>query len=161
MRYIFLFIFLSILLACQNQPQEDQRAVEEITDPDLIYNSEIIRNPVTAAGPLDTVNVAKMVFEEPYFDFGKVPEGESVIHEYTFTNVGKVPLVITGGSSTCGCTVPEWPKTPIGTGDKGSIKVRFDTKGKVGPQAKPITIIANTYPSETVLELVGVVEVRQ
>lgn len=161
MRYIFLFIFLSILLACQNQTQEDQRAVEEITDPDLIYNSEIIRNPVTASGPTDTINVAKMVFKEPHFDFGEVPEGDSVIHEYEFTNVGKVPLVITNGSSTCGCTVPEWPKNPIGTGDKGSIKVRFDTRGKVGPQMKPITIVANTYPSKTVLELVGVVGVRK
>lgn len=158
MRYIFLFIFLSILLACQNKSQEDQRAVEEITDPELIFNSEIIRNPVSARPePIDTVNVAKLEFKEHHFDFGEVPEGEVVTHEYEFTNTGKVPLVITHGTSTCGCTVPEWPKDPVAPGGKGKITVKFDTNGKNGPQAKPITIVANTWPSKTMLEMVGIV----
>lgn len=158
MRYIFLFIFMATLLACQNKAQEDQRAVEEILDPELIYNSDIIRNPVSAKPePIDTVNVAKFKFKEHHFDFGEAAEGELVIHEYEFTNVGKVPLVIATGHSTCGCTVPEWPKEPIKPGGTGKIKVKFDTNGKAGPQAKPITIVANTYPSQTMLELVGIV----
>ena len=158
MRYISLFIFLFFLSACQNNSKEDQRAVEEITDPELVFNSEIIRNPVSAGPePIDTVNVAKMTFKEHHFDFGEIPEGEVVTHEYEFTNTGKVPLVITHGNSTCGCTVPEWPKEAIKPGGKGTIKVKFDTFGKAGPQAKPITIVANTYPSKNMLELVGIV----
>ncbi len=161
MRYISLFIFLFLLSACQNNTQEDQRAVEEITDPELIFNSEIIRNPVSARPePIDTVNVAKMTFKEHHFDFGEIAEGKVVVHEYEFTNTGKVPLVITNGHSTCGCTVPEWPKEAIKPGDTGKIKVKFDTNGKAGPQAKPITIVANTYPSKTMLELVGIVGAR-
>lgn len=159
MRHIFLFIFLSFLFACQNNTREDQRAVEEITDPDLVFNSDIIRNPVSAKPePIDTVNVAKLKFKEHHFDFGEVTEGEVVTYEYQFTNIGKVPLVISNGYSTCGCTVPEWPKEPIQPGATGKIKVKFDTQGKTGPQVKPITIVANTYPSETMLELVGIVD---
>jgi hypothetical protein len=162
MRYFLGFIFLLVLLACQPNAQEDQRVVEEITDPALVFNSDIIRSPVSAKEePIDTVNVAKMEFKEPYFDFGTITEGETVTHEYEFTNVGKVPLVITNGSSTCGCTVPEWPKELIKPGEKGKILVKFDSDGKVGPQTKPITIVANTYPSKTVLEIVGMVNAKQ
>ncbi|HOY18476.1 MAG TPA: DUF1573 domain-containing protein [Haliscomenobacter sp.] len=161
MRYISLFIFLLFVLACQNKSKEDQRAVEEITDPELIYNSDIIRNPVSAnAEPQDTINVAKLEFNSHSFDFGEVEEGEVVTHAYEFTNTGKVPLVITNGHSTCGCTVPEWPKEAIKPGGKGKIVVKFDSNGKAGPQAKPITIVANTYPSQTMLELVGLVNAK-
>jgi len=119
--------------------------------------SSIIRNPVNADDTVDTVNVAKMVFDDKRFQFGTVNEGEIVKHVFKFTNEGKIPLLITRAKSTCGCTVPEWPEAPVGPGESGEISVRFDTKNKTGRQGKPITIIANTYPSETYLQLNGFV----
>jgi hypothetical protein len=161
MRYNSLFIFLFFLAACQNTTQQDQRAVEEITDPELVFNSDIIRNPVSAEPEsIDTVNVAKLDFKIHSFDFGAIEEGQKITHEFEFTNTGKVPLVITNAHSTCGCTVPEWPKEAIKPGSKGKIVVKFDSMGKAGPQSKPITIVANTYPSETMLELVGMVSAK-
>lgn len=119
--------------------------------------SDIIRNPIDADKSIDTVNVAKMVFQETVYRFGRVKEGDIVNHTFDFVNTGKVPLIITNAKSTCGCTIPDWPKNPIAPGEGGQIKVRFDTKNKEGAQAKPITIIANTYPQSTILKVAGTI----
>lgn len=119
--------------------------------------SSIIRNPVTAAKPLDTVNVARIVFETTAYDFGEVEEGEVIQKTFTFTNEGREPLIITNARSTCGCTVPKWPKDPIAPGKTGAIEVQFNTTGKVENQKKPVTITANTFPPETKLYLTGFV----
>jgi hypothetical protein len=122
-----------------------------------IGQADIIRSPVSANRPLDTVNVAKLSFDEPTFDFGTVSEGAVIEHTFSFTNTGKVPLLISNARSTCGCTVPEWPETPIDPGEAGEITVRFDTKNKSQLQVKPVTITANTYPSTSKIYLQGVV----
>ena len=117
--------------------------------------ADIVRMPVTAKGPVDTINVAKIKFEEQEYNFGSVYEGDIVRHTYTFRNTGKLPLIITHAQSTCGCTVADKPKEPIPPGKSGEIKVKFDTKGKPGRQHKPITVTANTYPKNTILNMRG------
>lgn len=135
-----------------------EKSVEEIMTADKISNADLIRNPASASVPEDTVNVAKMVFAETEFDFGTVTEGEVVAHTFTFTNEGKIPLVISSARSTCGCTVPEWPKEPIPPGESGEISVKFNTAGKRNNQKKPIRITANTYPAMNTVDLFGFVK---
>lgn len=157
-------VFLSsffLIFSCGNEGSPsasgEEDSVTEITiDPEKNI-SEIIRSPVNADQPVDTVNVAKMTFENKHFDFGTIQEGKVVNHVYKFTNTGKIPLVISDARSTCGCTVPKWPKDPIQPGASGEISVRFDSSNKKDTQAKPITITANTYPSQTVLQIKGIV----
>jgi len=136
-----------------------EKSLQEIkTDSKNISNSAIIRNPVTADQPLDTINVAKMTFADVRYNFGEVVEGDMVTHIFTFTNTGKAPLIISNAKSTCGCTVPEWPKAPIAIGEQGEINVKFNTENKKLYQTKPIFITANTHPSETTLYLIGQVK---
>ncbi len=118
-------------------------------------NSTLIRNPISADLPLDTTELARIAFEETEYDFGEVQEGSIVEHEFVFKNVGKVPLSILNARSSCGCTVPEWPKDPIPPGGTGKIKARFNTEGKINEQKKLIYITANTYPNETSVVLKG------
>jgi len=100
----------------------------------------------------DTVNVGHMHFDHSYFSFGEIAQGQRVSHNYLFKNTGKVPLVISNVLVTCGCTVPEWPKTPVAPGQTGVIKVFFNSSGKQGIQNKNITILANTkYGRETLV----------
>ena len=154
-KYWILGIAIGILLgACQKNTANEKR-VEEINPGNEV--ADIIRNPASAAGLIDTNRLAKMTFSETQFNFGEIEEGEVVEHVFQFTNTGKVPLIISDARSTCGCTVPEWSKEPIEPGANSEIKVRFDSTGKKGEQLKPITITANTYPSETVLYLGGFV----
>lgn len=157
-RYSIMLIVVAVLLGCQqNRFPQSEKSVEEIKAEGPLTNADIIRNPVSAEGPVDTINVAKMDFVESEFNFGEVKEGEIVKHTYKFTNNGKVPLVISDARSTCGCTVPLWSKEPVEPGKTGEISVEFNTKNKHRDQRKPITITANTYPAQTVVYLDGFV----
>lgn len=108
-----------------------------------------------AVTEVDSANAPVAKFENETHDFGKIKQGEKVNFEYKFTNTGKSPLVITNATASCGCTVPEWPKTPVKPGESAAIKVTFDSANKSGLQDKLITVTANTVPAQTVVHLVG------
>ena len=96
-----------------------------------------------------------MAFEQTEYDFGTVNEGDIVEYTFKFKNTGDFPLIINKATATCGCTVPEWPKDPIGVGESGEIKVRFNTRNKPNHQTKYVTISANTKPELTRLKITG------
>lgn len=98
-------------------------------------------------------------FENPVYDFGSVVDGEMVKKTFTFTNTGDKNLVLFNVQTTCGCTVPEdWPKHPIAPGEKGEIKVIFNSNNRVGAVNKTIRVEANTNPTVTTISLVGEVK---
>lgn len=101
---------------------------------------------------------AEMVFEAEEFNFGTIKQGESVTHEFSFTNSGKDDLIITNAQGSCGCTVPQYPKEAIQKGGKGTIKVTFNSAGKMGMQDKTVTITSNAKNSPRILHLKGTVE---
>ena len=149
-------LFLIIMIAftwtsCKN----DSGGVQEIRGGGP--NSDLIRNPATANMPTDTNQLARIVFEQPEYDFGTVKEGEVVTQTFKFTNVGKVPLTILKCRSSCGCTVPEWPEEPILPGGTNVISAKFNTEGKSNEQKKVITVTANTYPNESKVVIKGIV----
>jgi hypothetical protein len=156
MNKIIMFLFL--LHGCTGMEKNGGggKKVEEIRIERSLKPSELIRNPLGESG-LDTSNVAKLIFKENKIVFGQVKEGELVKKTFTFTNNSKHPLYILEAFSTCGCTVPTWPKEMIKPGGGGVIEVVFNTEGKIKEQRKAITIIANTFPSETVVYLEGYV----
>ncbi len=91
----------------------------------------------------------KMEFEKDAqgFDFGDMTEGQVVEHTFKFKNTGEFPLIINNVTASCGCTIPQWPRDPIGPDESNVIKVRFNSKGKRGPQSKTVTVYANTDPA--------------
>ncbi|MBJ6117531.1 DUF1573 domain-containing protein [Pontibacter sp. BT310] len=129
-------------------------ATETTVDNPNIATTEQTAATTTAANP----NAPAMTFKETVYDFGTVKQGEVVNHTFTFTNTGKEPLIIENASASCGCTVPEWPKTPVAPGKTGEIKVQFNSTGKYGQQAPMVTIRANTEPNITQVSLKGTVE---
>lgn len=144
------------MLSCGSDAGDSEFQSTSVTGE--ISNAELIRNPVSVEGTADTINVAKLAFAEPVFNFGTVKAGEVVNKTFTFTNTGKVPLVITDARSTCGCTVADYPEHLILPGKKGKVTVNFDTKNKSGKQHKPVTLTANTYPATTQVIMKGIVE---
>ncbi|MBP9140956.1 MAG: DUF1573 domain-containing protein [Chitinophagales bacterium] len=85
------------------------------------------------------------------FDWGQINEGDVKEHTFTFKNTGNAPLQIDRAKGSCGCTVPDYPKTPIAPGATGEIHVKFNSKGKKGQQKKSVTIWANTTPENSML----------
>lgn len=156
-RLLAALFILAPLLGCSPEPAtapENGDATEELGP-----NASIIRSPVDGnQSEADTTLVARLVFSAGNeFRFGEVTEGTIVRHEFEFTNAGSQPLLITDARSTCGCTVPKYPKAPIPPGEAGIISVAFDTQNKFGNQRKPVMITANTYPSTTTVYVEGIV----
>lgn len=99
---------------------------------------------------------AKISFSEYRFDFGNVKEkGGPVSHEFTFTNSGDGNLLIMDATATCGCTKPEYPKSPIAPGKKGKIKVTYNPIGRPGPIDRTVTVKTNGSPKKVRLKIVG------
>ena len=87
-------------------------------------------------------NAAEISFESETVNYGKIEKNADGKREFTFTNTGKEPLIITNCVGSCGCTVPQWPKTPIAPGATASIKVKYDTR-RVGRFQKTVTVQSN------------------
>ncbi|MBT8220674.1 MAG: DUF1573 domain-containing protein [Bacteroidia bacterium] len=152
MKYVCICILcIGLFSSCKSDSTSVNKTESSFQEVQPASLDEIVTDITTT----DTINVAKMKFVETTFDFGNIEEGQLVEHNYTFTNTGIAPLTITNARSTCGCTVPEWPKEPIAPGQSGSIEVVFNSRGKKAKQNKPITIIANTHPQQTVVYLRG------
>jgi plastocyanin len=128
------------------------------------HSNQSNSNLTSANGEATTANAGDgpvMKFDKETHDFGKIKAGDKVTYEFKFTNTGKSPLIISDAVASCGCTKPEWPKTPIKPGENAAIKVTFNSAGKVGLQDKQITITANTNPAQNLVHLIGEVEMAK
>ena len=97
---------------------------------------------------------AKIEFKTDIIDYGTVEKGSDGVRTFQFTNTGNEPLIITNAKSSCGCTVPNWPKEPIMPNETGEIKVKYDTN-RVNPIRKTITVISNAETPTVALKIKG------
>jgi hypothetical protein len=104
----------------------------------------------------DAQTTADMAFESMEHDFGKIKEDAGPANfNFNFKNTGKVPLVISTVSASCGCTTPEWSKEPVLPGKSGFVKVSYNPMGRPGSFNKTITIVANIPNGSQVLKISG------
>ena len=134
-----LFLLAISLCACDNKGESNA------VDTDLVRNS--------ASATDRQSDLPEISFTESEHDFGRITQGERVRHEFAFTNTGTSNLIISDARGSCGCTVPEWSKEPVKPGDKGVIKVEFNSEGKSGLQEKTITIVTNGEPATRVIRI--------
>jgi uncharacterized cupredoxin-like copper-binding protein len=134
---IITFAFLVILSACKEAPK-DSSSIDTVA---IETDASNVKEP-----KLDFGN-------DMSHDFGTIIEGERVEHTFKFTNTGTADLVISSATASCGCTIPSPPKEPIAPGEEGEIKVEFNSAGKSAMQTKDITILANTNPVKTILQI--------
>ena len=123
--------------------------------PENAINPDVMNNPASASGTNDKTKVPVLEFETETHDFGRITEGEKIQYAFKFKNVGTGDLVIRSANGSCGCTVPEWPHEPVPPGGTGVINITFDSSGKHGMQHKTVTLISNTVPANTVLNITG------
>jgi Protein of unknown function (DUF1573) len=104
----------------------------------------------------DRPNAPVFKFIEETHNFGNIKEGPEAVYEFVFTNTGKEPLIIQDCKASCGCTTPDWSRAPVLPGQKGSITVKYDTKGRAGTFNKSIFIASNakTKGSEKRYEII-------
>jgi hypothetical protein len=110
------------------------------------------------AAPAVDKNKGQFKFEKELHDFGTVIEGEMATYEFTFTNTGKEPIIISNVAASCGCTTPSWTREPVMPGKKGSIKAVYNSQSRPGPFNKQITITSNAATPTKVLTIKGNVD---
>lgn len=108
-----------------------------------IIISANIQEDFTGMSAEEKESAPSVKFENTTFNFEKIKQGEKVDHEYKFTNTGKSDLVIRKVRASCGCTAIITDKKIIKPGEAGSIKVNFNSAGKLGSQNKTVTVITN------------------
>jgi hypothetical protein len=102
---------------------------------------------------------AEMAFEKIEHNYGKIKEDAGLAeYSFVFRNIGKVPLVISNVSASCGCTTPEWSREPVLPGKTGFVKVSYNPLGRPGAFDKTVTISANIMNGIQVLKISGEVQ---
>ncbi|MDA9331165.1 DUF1573 domain-containing protein [Flavobacteriaceae bacterium] len=97
--------------------------------------------------------MAVMSFDKTFHDFGQITQGTPQQTVFTFTNTGDAPLIITDATSSCGCTIPDYPKnTPIAPGLQGQMVVNFNGSGQ-NQVTKTINVQANTANGSELLKI--------
>ena len=85
----------------------------------------------------------KIIFDTTVHDYGNIMSGDDGTCEFKFKNTGKEPLILTNVYSSCGCTVPSWPKEPIMPGKSETSKVKYNTN-RLGTINKKVTVVSNS-----------------
>ena len=104
-----------------------------------------------------TVNEGpRFKFDVETIDYGKIEKGSDGVRAFVFTNVGTEPLIVEKVVGSCGCTVPTKPESPILPGEKGEIKVKYDTN-RIGGFSKTVTITSNATEPVKRVKIKGIV----
>jgi hypothetical protein len=105
---------------------------------------------------------SKMQLLETEHDFGKFKEEAGrQTYDFAVTNTGSDPLVIQNIVASCGCTTPEWTRSPIPAGGKGKITAIYDPRDRPGPFNKTLSVYSNSKPEVVVLTIKGEVIARE
>ncbi len=147
---VVLAALLALTTACKKENVNDK---EVLLDSTSVQRPEAVETATpTAQVPTDGKYPA-MTFQKEEHDFGTIKQGDKVSTDFQFKNTGEADLIITSARGSCGCTVPDYPKTPIKPGETGNIKVSFDSKGKQGKTSKTVTILCNTQEGNKILKI--------
>jgi Protein of unknown function (DUF1573) len=115
--------------------------------------TDMVNIPASSGKGLDKSNLPVIKFEEQFFDFGEITQGQKVSHDFKFENTGVNELVLSAAYADCGCTVAEVPRQPIPAGKSNAIRVTFDSAGKTGIVNKSITLETNCIPTQQIIKI--------
>lgn len=145
MKYIFVLVLL-IATSTGLQAQKTKKHSGKKTKP-----VETVRTPAI------TSEKAEIHFDSAEHNFGYVIEGNEAVYTFTFYNIGKEPLVLTGAQPTCSCTVSDYTREPVMPGKAGTIVVKYTTRGRIGGFTKSITVTSNAVTNPVNLIIKGTV----
>jgi len=137
--FLSLLVILSTAVFAQTEEkptQKNKRKNKELVEEDTLPKVPVIK------------------FTSLVHDYGNIYKGDNGVCTFEFKNVGKADLQLSNVTSSCGCTVPEWPKEPIPPGKSAIIKVSYNTSN-VGPINKHIFVMSNAEEERVTLSIKG------
>lgn len=107
-----------------------------------------------AAVALAAVAQPRFTSNTEMHSFGQIEWKHPVTVQYTITNTGDQPLVLTEVEPDCACSVAQWTQNPIAPGAKGTVNVTFDAEA-LGHFQKSVAIYSNAEPHLVYLKFNG------
>ncbi|PID91405.1 MAG: hypothetical protein CSA96_08560 [Bacteroidetes bacterium] len=96
----------------------------------------------------------ELYFEEPVHDYGELPKDGDGTWIFRCKNLGEEAIVINRVRSTCGCTVPQWPREPLEPGSTGEIVVKYNT-AQTGTFMKSLYVYSTAANTPVKLQIKG------
>ena len=90
--------------------------------------------------------------EDSVWEFGTFSSTGTYYHEFKIVNHTRVPVALTGFTSSCGCAVATLPDAPIGRDDSGLVKVALKPAERSGPY-KGEVVIWTDHPTHQYLTM--------
>lgn len=109
---------------------------------------------VMAQNNAQPITGPEIKFDKTTLDFGTLNIGDVKVDTFTFTNVGKKPLILDNVVSNCDCTVLDWSRKPVMPGKKGTITATYTAKNS-GLINKWVTVMSNAETDRVILKLRG------
>ena len=79
-----------------------------------------------------------------------------LVREFTFTNDGTAPLVVTRVITSCSCLKASFPKRPVPPGGQGVIRITYEPhKSEPGVFNKVIQVYSNSVDGRDVITVQG------
>lgn len=132
MKKLILLFVLPLFIAVQSQAQTAQPAAS-----------------VNPNGP-----IAK--WDKMANDFGSIAFNVPKTAEFTVTNAGNQPLIISSVRPSCGCTNPKFSQEPILPGKSSIVSATYNAANP-GVFTKTVTVITNADANPVVLQIKGTV----
>ena len=96
----------------------------------------------------------ELSLDKDIHDYGTILQNGDGLCQFTVTNEGNEPLIISNAKGSCGCTVPKWSNEPIMPGETTIIDVKYATN-RIGPINKSVTITSNAVNTPKVIRIKG------
>ena len=126
------------------------KTVRVITnDPEKSDINFVIRCNILVDESSSQTSGASLFLPENQFNFGQVKEGTTVSHTFELVNKGSDILEIKDVRTSCGCTAALVSSPTLKPGEKGTLKVDLDTKGRQGKMSRTISIVSNDSEQST------------
>jgi hypothetical protein len=148
--------FLKDSTPTRERHRKTERKSNVAATPQIQPNQQSQQPTAPTSQPVN--NPTSIAFTAMAHDFGAIDQNSENVYVFDFTNTGDKPLIIETATGSCGCTVPEFPKEPIAPGASSQIKVVYKPGKQKGLQNKTITVIANTQPKDTRLNITANVQ---
>lgn len=119
-------------------------------------NAPVINEPAKVINP----NAPKAKFDKTINDFGEIEQSIPKEAQFTLTNAGKEPLLISQAKASCGCTNLKYSQEPILPGKSSVIAATYNAAA-AGPFSKSITVTTNADPNPVMLIIKGTVVAKK
>lgn len=90
------------------------------------------KGPATRPGMSDIAAPLDITFDPPKLALGIMQPGVPKTGIIKMTNNGEAPIQIKKAVASCGCTTPNWPRTPIAPGETAEIEITLKPSTKQG-----------------------------